>query len=200
MAAYGVIWRGLCAVLITAGVVAGLVILPVKAWVLVGLLALIGAFVAVIGRSAEDKRAGASDAQTLLGALIAAVAVIAVLGLGAVLHGSVVLLVLLVAASSPPVLRRLLPGVRQAPRSLSRGAVSTRHLCREWHESYVSLRNAPTPAARLRIVIARQRCLDELERRDPAGLQAWLASAASAGGDPGRFLTDGRSDSPPAGT
>jgi hypothetical protein len=50
------------------------------------------------------------------------------------------------------------------------------------------LRDAATPAARLHLVELRQHCLDELERRDPAGLSAWLASTASAGGDPSRFL------------
>ncbi|MEU4287224.1 hypothetical protein AB0E63_03300 [Kribbella sp. NPDC026596] len=39
-------------------------------------------------------------------------------------------------------------------------------------------------------MMIRQRCLDVLERRDPDGLHAWLASAASAGGDPNRFLHD----------
>jgi hypothetical protein len=41
---------------------------------------------------------------------------------------------------------------------------------------------------RLEIVKARARCLDELERRDPVGLQAWLESSASPAGDPARFL------------
>lgn len=36
--------------------------------------------------------------------------------------------------------------------------------------------------------MARQRCLDELERRDPDGLHACLSSPASAAGDPRRFL------------
>lgn len=46
--------------------------------------------------------------------------------------------------------------------------------------------------------MARQRCLDELERRDPDGLHAWLGSNASAGGDPSRFLARNGSDPPPA--
>ncbi|MFI5695302.1 hypothetical protein ACIA58_25845 [Kribbella sp. NPDC051586] len=66
----------------------------------------------------------------------------------------------------------------------------TTELCRQWLESYGELRRATSQAARLRVVMARQRCLDELERRDPDGLQAWLASTASAGGDPRRFFPD----------
>ncbi|TDD18002.1 hypothetical protein E1218_26865 [Kribbella turkmenica] len=196
MAVYRVIWRSMCGVLITAGVVAGLIVLPVKVWVLVGLLAIILAFVAVVGRSAKDRQAGRSGVESLLRALVVAVAVIAVLGLGAVLQGSVVLLLLLVGVSSPRLVGRMLSGVTRAPEPPP-GAVSTRQLCQEWRESYLSLRQAPTPAARIRIVRARQRCLDELERRDPDGFQAWLASAASAGGDPSRFVTESRRDNPP---
>ena len=67
--------------------------------------------------------------------------------------------------------------------------LSTLELCRQWQDSYQALREAPTVALRLQIIEARAHCLDELERRNPDGLQAWLASAASAAGDPSRFLT-----------
>ncbi|WP_433158419.1 hypothetical protein [Kribbella sp. CA-247076] len=196
MAAYRVIWRVVCGLLIAAGVVAGLFVLPLKVWVLVGLVAVFVAFLTVVSRSGKDRERSTPDVETLLRALLAGVAVIAVLGLGAVLHGNVVLLLLLVGATSPRVVGRVLPRVTGAPASPAR-AVSTRQLCREWHDSYLSLRQARTPAARLRIVLARQQCLDELERRDPDGLQAWLASAASAGGDPARYLTDTRPENPP---
>lgn len=65
---------------------------------------------------------------------------------------------------------------------------STADLCRQWRDSYDALRQARTDNQRLRIVVERAHCLDELGRRDPEGLQAWLASAASAAGDPARFL------------
>jgi hypothetical protein len=73
--------------------------------------------------------------------------------------------------------------------------VSTSQLCREWLESYQALSQAESPRALLRIVMARQRYLDDLERRDPDEIHAWLASAASAGGDPSRFLHDKGFDS-----
>ena len=63
---------------------------------------------------------------------------------------------------------------------------------------YAALRSATTLAARLRIVQIRQRCLDALERRDADGLNAWLASNASAAGDPGPFFA--RSNQPPGET
>jgi hypothetical protein len=37
-----------------------------------------------------------------------------------------------------------------------------------------------------------------LERRDPDGLHTWLATAASAYGDPGRFFRSSRRDKPSA--
>jgi hypothetical protein len=62
-------------------------------------------------------------------------------------------------------------------------------LCRQWQDSYPALRSAPTHSLRLQIVEARAQCLDELERRDPEGLNAWLGSNASAASDPGLFIT-----------
>jgi hypothetical protein len=43
----------------------------------------------------------------------------------------------------------------------------------------------------LSIVEARRDYIDELERRSPHGLMAWLASGARAAGDPSRFIVDG---------
>ncbi|MEU4196842.1 hypothetical protein AB0E69_33415 [Kribbella sp. NPDC026611] len=44
--------------------------------------------------------------------------------------------------------------------------------------------------------MGRQRCLDELERRDPEGLNAWLGSTASAAGDPSYCLTHSDAEPP----
>ncbi|HEY3003584.1 MAG TPA: hypothetical protein VGJ44_14655, partial [Kribbellaceae bacterium] len=60
-------------------------------------------------------------------------------------------------------------------------------LCAAWTQSCRDLREAG-PAGALRYVVARQQYLDELERRDPAGLRAWLESAASPAGDPRPFI------------
>ena len=122
--------------------------------------------------------------MTVTGFLIAvgAAVLIRLLGLGALVMFGVLL------ATSPPAIR--LYGERVRRGKMPDATVSTRQLCREWLDSYDELNRAPTSKARLRVVMARQRCLDELERRDPAGLQAWLASSASAGSDPRRFLTD----------
>ncbi|NEA30740.1 hypothetical protein [Streptomyces sp. SID13031] len=78
------------------------------------------------------------------------------------------------------------------------GALTTAELCKHWQDSYEALRVATTAAARLRIVETRQLYLDELERRDPIGLKAWLGENASAAGDPSRFLVRDGEDFPPA--
>ena len=69
-------------------------------------------------------------------------------------------------------------------------------LCREWQTSYAALETCATTRTRMRTVQRRQRCLDELVRRDPGGLTAWLASDAEAGSSPWRYPVRSRSDAP----
>jgi hypothetical protein len=66
--------------------------------------------------------------------------------------------------------------------------LSDRDLCQAWTKSYDSLRAVTDPALRAGIVTLRQAFLDELERRNPSALSAWLASDASASSSPGRHL------------
>jgi hypothetical protein len=44
---------------------------------------------------------------------------------------------------------------------------------------------------RQQIILARQECLDELERRNRPGIARWLASGARAGSDPRPYLSPG---------
>jgi hypothetical protein len=67
--------------------------------------------------------------------------------------------------------------------------MSDRELCREWRHSFVTLQSARSPQDRLRVVAQRQVYLDEMERRSPTALQAWLDSGARAAGGPDRYLT-----------
>jgi hypothetical protein len=193
------IWRTACGAVVLVGVAVGVVVLPVEVWVVVGMLAITLALTALIGRDVdhEPDRDRPSRRRVLLRVLEACAAVAAVLALAVVLRLFVLLLLLLVL-TSPSVVgryRRRTPTSYRPPSLRS----STQSLCLEWRASYIALNLAETPEARLRIVKARQRFLDELERRDADGLQAWLGSAASAGGDPGRFLACRRSDRPPSG-
>jgi hypothetical protein len=61
-------------------------------------------------------------------------------------------------------------------------------LCLAWRRSYVQLQQSTSASARIRHVQERQLLLDELERRDPTGLAAWLASGCRAAGNPLPYL------------
>jgi hypothetical protein len=66
---------------------------------------------------------------------------------------------------------------------------STRELCRAWCHSARQLGGLPPGPARWSVAETRRALLEELERRDPAGVDRWLR--AGAAGDPGRYLTAG---------
>lgn len=61
-------------------------------------------------------------------------------------------------------------------------------LCRAWVSSFDALQSATDSSAVERVVILRQSYLDELERRNPGALAAWLDSGARATSSPDRFL------------
>lgn len=65
-------------------------------------------------------------------------------------------------------------------------------LCFAWRQSFRRLETAPTAVDLLSIVQQRQQYLDELHRRSPEGLAAWLASGARASGNPFPFVDDAR--------
>ncbi|NUR09907.1 MAG: hypothetical protein HOQ45_23215 [Nocardioidaceae bacterium] len=70
-------------------------------------------------------------------------------------------------------------------------------LCRVWRASFWALHTQTSMAGLLRLVVLRQRCLDELERRDSAAVRAWLDHGAQAAGGPERYLRhppDGHAD------
>ena len=60
-------------------------------------------------------------------------------------------------------------------------------LCRLWRATYWQLGKQASEGGLLDLVALRQAFLDELERRDPAALHAWLSSGARASGGPERF-------------
>jgi hypothetical protein len=74
-----------------------------------------------------------------------------------------------------------------AVRSAAAGLTDS-ELCRAWVASFGLLESVPDSAALERVVVLRQCYLDELERRDPAALAAWLHSGARASSSPGRYL------------
>lgn len=75
----------------------------------------------------------------------------------------------------------------------------TEELCQAWCASYLVLleRSSGTePTAMLATVEERQRYLDEFERRNAAGLAAWLASGARVASNPLPYLVANRTDCP----
>lgn len=67
-------------------------------------------------------------------------------------------------------------------------AATDQQLCATWVATYHALQSATDPHVRARIVALRQDCLDELERRNPSALTAWLASGEGPTGSLERFL------------
>ncbi|TDO48313.1 hypothetical protein EV651_12379 [Kribbella sp. VKM Ac-2571] len=186
---YRAIWRAFCGASVALGVVAAVLVLPTEI-VGLALLAILLAGATALGLYGGVGTPRWTRRQVVTGAAVAAAVTTLVLGLTIVLGPSVFWLTVLLAAASPPAVHwcgvRL--GLGTAITQVEVPKRSTADLCRQWRESCEALRHARTDNQRLRIVMERQRCLDELDRRDPEGLQAWLASAASAAGDPARFL------------
>jgi antibiotic biosynthesis monooxygenase (ABM) superfamily enzyme len=184
---YQFVWSVACGVVVLLGLLAGLFLVsPAGVFGLVFISALLGSTVASSRWSKSrgaPRAARAWNAALTVGAVIAAI--VAFAGYVVLLGLAGPSLLAIVAVTSPPVMRWI--GRRSGHLAQSR-ALTTAELCRRWQESYEALRDATTAAARLRIVEARQHYLDELERRDPHGLSAWLERNASAAGDPSRFL------------
>jgi hypothetical protein len=80
--------------------------------------------------------------------------------------------------------QRLMP----EPPPVSLAELSTKDLCLAWQRSQRTLLEATTAPARREVVSARQQLLDEMERRDGAGFNQWLAAGACNGADPAGYL------------
>lgn len=68
-------------------------------------------------------------------------------------------------------------------------SVSTEQLCRAWRYSSATLHRNTTVTERTTAAATRAEYLNELERRDPDGFAAWLATGPRPGGDPARYIT-----------
>lgn len=67
-------------------------------------------------------------------------------------------------------------------------SLSDQELCASWRVSYTFVVSASATVTGVELVNLRQAYLDELERRNPRGVQAWLTHGARAAGDPTRHL------------
>lgn len=141
---------------------------------------------------------------------VGGLAMVALLGLSTVIGTWLLLVCLLLAGSSPGVLRWCrrnvvpagvagdhrpgpddLPPVRQRSAAVEcevRGLTDTA-LCQAWRSSFLQLRAATSPTLRAEIVATRQAYLDELARRNPAGVTAWMCSGTPAPEDASPVLS-----------
>lgn len=89
------------------------------------------------------------------------------------------------AVAAPPVDPSFLSAswMRGEPESMDDAS-----LCLAWRKTYVALQRVHAPAWKLLVAQRRQELLDELERRNASGFEAWLAAGARAAGDPSRFI------------
>jgi hypothetical protein len=209
---YPTVWTWLWSVVATLGV--GLAILAwgpgttaVTAAVLTGLAVMMQALT-----QAEEPVTHADWERRMGRGLFAAAAVVAFVVLCQTAPEIAVPLLALGLATHPHLLRRLRrrqdhllsaapppdelvhphPGPSQA------GSLSDDELCLAWRRSFLALQRARTNAALHDIVRLRQAYLDELARRHPTQLQAWLESGARAASGPDRYLHGGSPHSPSA--
>jgi hypothetical protein len=198
--AYSLAWRAACGVIGGLGIFLGLIVLPPDLLIPYLLLTIVVSLTAAVGHTpnpTDDHQEQRTSKQTGRIAALPFLGILALAGLAFAL-GPVVLLLLVLPLliTSPPAVRWYRDSPSR-PGDLDESATTTAQLCQQWHDTFEDLHQATSPAAQLRIVTARQRCLDELERRDPDGLNAWLSSTASPAGDPTRYLKMDHSDAPP---
>jgi hypothetical protein len=210
-------WAYACAVLV--GVGDGLAVLewsPLVAVLTIVLFSGCVAAVAALVRPAPDRpgparRAWAEDLVS--GSLLAGGGAVTLLALATASPSCALLLTLTAALTAPPVVRRVrrrmaapAPAPRHArpgpprdtgPRSLTTAAAVRRlpdpELCMLWRQTFWQLTSRRTPDALLATVLLRQACLDELARRNPAAVHAWLESGGRASGGPEKFWVTGHS-------
>jgi len=68
--------------------------------------------------------------------------------------------------------------------------LSDLEVCHAWRRSFVALDAVSSPRDRLAIVQLREAYLDELDRRQPRALRAWLAAGGRAASGPDKYFRD----------
>lgn len=208
MARYRSVWKAGCGCASLLGI--GLALME---WSLSSVLLLFGfaavtcalvhyclAFDCSAGRSTRG-----SVAQALLMSVWVGVVTLATTAVAVALPLLAVTLVVVAGVSSPRCmwyLRAKVAGVERIQEQRLRGDVEARavgsvpdvaaladaELCRAWVATFDTLQPAPDWMTLERVALLRQSYLDELERRDPEALVAWLHSGARASSNPGRYL------------
>jgi hypothetical protein len=199
MAVYRTFWAWLVTVIGTLGALSAYVLRPLDQFVAVGVTGLsLGACAGCL----FDLRNETVTVKSMLSfGLSGSVALLALLGLGAVFGPTAVLGGLLLLALSPWALSlasRLLTGrLRTEPGNKSPGPSGSEvpagdlddaALLKAWRASSAALGSVGSDNDWLRLATRRQEYLAELEKRDPRGFAAWLASSPDLADDPSAFF------------
>lgn len=216
---YARMWRGFSALITTMGL--GLAVLTWSPGVVV-LAVTVGSTCAVVllvllrdlGRWPQTAAGCGGVVETLRRALWAGTGTVALCALTGSSPPIALLMVLLLALTSPPVIHLVrrevahgspgnaakpappgspAPPAHPPPPALAAPpalAMEDKQICRLWRRTFWELQTERTLEEKLRLVAVRQWCLDELDRRNTEALHAWLNSGARASGGPERFWHD----------
>lgn len=133
-------------------------------------------------------RLSSDDVQTV--ALRAAGGAVAVVGGGAWLAASPAIFtgLLVVGAISSPWMVDLAGRLTRGPEPPDPRGLTTSHLCVEWQRTFVLLQNQVDARDLAATAALRRAYLDEMERRSPSGIRAWLRSGAHPACSPAEYL------------
>ncbi|MBC9822920.1 hypothetical protein [Terrabacter sp. MAHUQ-38] len=221
MKAYRFAWLAVVTLLAVVGIVAALVLSPAALVTLVG-IAVMGTILTLLVLGGDGARSHSDRAGWLLrSGLVAGTVAGSLVGFASLLGPGVFPLALLLLVSSPYAAHawshlrryRLTPSTgqtvpkddalastslqfRPAPGLVEPALLNDEQLCQAWLASYWALRDASSWIQMMGAVAARQRFLDEFERRNRSGLAAWLASGPRAAGNPLPYLAESRVNGP----
>lgn len=215
MTRYERLWLGVCVTVCAIGIWIACAVVPGACLGLVGVAAVMGAFVTfVVLEDAESGPTHTHRGQAMAtNAAVAGASVGAFVGFVVVLEGAAFVLALVLAASSPAALRggwslcrgaisspnfrwaSLVTGMAYAGADYAAAVVprldelTDEQLCEAWRQTCDALAAAPSAPATSRIVRERADYVEELTRRSPMGVTAWLVAGPVAVRDPLRFIT-----------
>ena len=184
MTMYARVWAGLWWPVSAGLFLAGVVVVPLSSLVVFVLIgAVLGGWSVMFDRQPCTSLRG-SVARVATRSLKVALAMGAFACLIALVGAPAWPLVFLVAVSSPPGIG----WVRARMSASSPRLMTDRELCDAWRASTHRLRAADTTSQRLGLAGLRQTYLEEMERRNTAGLRAWLDTTPYADHQLDRFL------------
>jgi hypothetical protein len=188
-----IVWTGVAVVVGLIGTASSVLLWRPAILLSAALLSAVVAAAFMVCRSSADDGPSPKRGAIMRRAALCAGLVVAAGGLCTLLGAAGFAVVVMMAISSPWALRRtglLKHGQAQPDADSGVEKMTTLSLCQAWVSTGDQLRSSLAPDAHLRLATARQLYLDELERRHPDGVSAWLESdRVSAAGDPHRFLS-----------